>query len=316
MNLEDTEALVRQVRDLSPTIRRDKNLALLENPPLVDIELASSCNIVCSFCPRGAMQRRSRLMSEDTFRAVERLVPPDAIVMLSGLGDALLHPALPEWTRRLTASGRAPCVITNGVALTPACQDRLIHAGVSQLQVSVHGLDRATVTRVVTRGARPDRVRRHLERLAAVRPASFRVRINFVETQDNGHSRLEVEELATTLGFDFFYRREHNRGGTHAVHLESTPSEGCGIFAAVTFITADGDIPPCVNDVRGEHAIGNARELTWRDVVAWKARTIRNGAWFGPCSTCNDDYRWVLLGQGRLDEEGATAGGTGPNQRA
>jgi MoaA/NifB/PqqE/SkfB family radical SAM enzyme len=302
VNLGDTESLVHWVLGLPAGERQRRNLELLASAPLIDLELVSACNIVCRFCPRDDMQRQDARMSEATFDAVERLLPPHAVIMLSGLGDALLHPQLPAWVERLTRSGRAPCVITNGVRLTPGLQDALIEAGIAQVQVSVHSLDPDIARIVVPRGARPGLVVRHLERLAEVRTEGLRVRLNFVETGDNTDQRQAVEALARRLGFDFFYRREHTRGGVNGEARAGATGSGCGIFAAVTFITADGDVLPCVNDVRGAHALGNARELCWGDVDAWKRRVISDGTWFSTCTDCDDDYRWVLIGQGELDE--------------
>lgn len=138
----------------------------------------------------------------------------------------------------------------------------------------------------------------HLEHLARTRPAGLRVRINFVETADNHHARAEVEELARDSGFEFFYRREHTRGRGTSMGRPVRADEGCGIFAAVTFISADGDVLPCVNDARGEASLGNVRELTWEHVLAWKRQVIGDAQWFGPCASCDDDYRWALIAQG------------------
>ena len=310
MTPQETDDLVRWVLNLPAERRRQRNLDLMRQAPLIDLELVSACNIVCRFCPRTEMQRTARRMTEETFAAVERLLPADAVLMLSGLGESLLHPQLPDWVARLGASGHPPCLITNGVALTPERQDALFAAGLSQVQVSVHSLDLDTARRVVPRGARPDRVRRYLERLSAERPEALRVRINFVETPDNGADRAAVAAWAHDLGFDFYFRREHTRGGSLGAPEQPPIASGCGIFAAVTFITADGDVLPCVNDVRGDHALGNVRDLRWADIEAWKRSIIRDGAWFAPCEGCNDDYRWVLIGQGQLDEPAALKSGS------
>ena len=314
MNLEDSQSLVRWVLDLSPESRQERNLALLSAPPLIDLELAADCNIVCRFCPRAEMNRAAGLMSEVTFAAVERLLPPDAVVMFSGLGDSLLHPRLSEWVARLASSGHSSCLVTNGVRLTPTRQDALIAAGIAQLQVSLHSLDLDTARKVISRGAQPALVRQQLQRLATVRPSSLRVRLNFVETPDNEPDRAEVAAFAAEFGFDFFYRREHTRGGALGAGRAERAAAGCGIYAAVTFITADGDVLPCVNDVRGKHALGNARGLTWDTVERWKRRVIGAGTWFTACASCDDDYRWVLIGQNGLDEPlgDGPPGPTGP----
>jgi MoaA/NifB/PqqE/SkfB family radical SAM enzyme len=303
MDLRDTIETVRWVRELPDDLRQKRNLALLERAPLIDLELASACNVVCRFCPRADMQRTDALMSEETFAAVLELLPADAVIMLSGLGEAVLHPQLPDYVARLSARGWSPCMITNGVRLTPERQHVLIEAGIAQFQISVHGLDGPTVHTIMPRGARPQLVRSHLEHLARTRPASLRVRINFVETADNEHARPEVEQLARQLGFEFFYRREHTRGRVKDIGRPVEADEGCGIFAAVTFISADGDVLPCVNDVRGEARLGNVRGLSWAQVLAWKRHVIGDSRWFEPCSSCDDDYRWALIAQGQVDGE-------------
>lgn len=298
-----TRRLVDAVRALTPAERRKRSLALLQAPPpLIDLEVSSACNVVCTFCPRSQMTRGQGRMSEETFTAVEAFLPRDAVIMISGLGDALLHPALPAWVTRLTVRGHATCLITNGVLLTPERQQALIAAGIAQLQVSVHGLDMETVSRVMPRGARPTQVRAHLDHLARTRPAHVRVRLNFVETDANGHARAEVEAYARQRGFDFFYRREHTRGGALGRGRPARADEGCGIFATVTFISKDGDVLPCVNDVRGDGRLGNVRTFAWADVVSWKRRIIGDDRWFDACAGCDDDYRWIIIGQGGLDE--------------
>jgi sulfatase maturation enzyme AslB (radical SAM superfamily) len=308
MDAERTEALTAAVRAWSEERRKRRNLALLEQAPLVDIEVASACNIVCSFCPREEMTRPKQLMSEATFQEVLAFLPDTAVVMFSGLGDALLHKKLEDFVSALSARAISACVITNGVRLTPERQRSLIDAGLAQFQVSVHGLDAKDLAPIVTRGAAPRLVQAHLEHLAAHRPEHLRVRINFVETPDNAHCREEVQEWARALGFGFFYRRLHSRGGSINTPRVASECTGCGIFGAVTFITVEGELLPCVNDVRGEGWLGHVRDITWSQLVERKRAVIREGTWFNACGTCNDDYRWLILAQGQVDEPARQGG--------
>ena len=289
----DADTAIAQLSALSREALLERNLALLRQAPLFDIEVASACNVVCAFCPREEMQRTRGLMDDATFEALLRFLPSDAVAMLSGLGDPLVHPQLPEIVRRLATRGVSSCVITNGVRLSSDRQDALIDAGVAEIQVSVHGLDDRIVRRVVPVGAQPAVVRRQVERLAA--RGGPRLRINFVETPDNTGERERVESWARALGARFFYRRQHTRGGTIEATRLKAGCSGCGIFGAVTFISSDGDVFPCVNDVRGEGTPGNIQALSWEEVLEWKRRVIGGGHWFSACGSCDDDYRWVLL---------------------
>ena len=216
--------------------------------------------------------------------------------MLGGLGDALVHPKITVLVQQLVARDVSTCIITNGVRLTPDRQDALIAAGISEIQVSVHGLQEEIVRQVVPVGADPGAVRRHVERLASRGP---RVRINFVETPENAGEREQVESWARDLGARFFYRRQHSRGGTIGSGRTETCA-GCGIFGSVTFVSSDGDVFPCVNDVRGYGRYRNVRDTTWTDVLAWKRTVIHEGRWFSACTSCDDDYRWELLALGGL----------------
>ncbi len=298
MGHDDMEAVIESLRGLGERPVRERNLALLTQPPLFDIEVASACNIVCAFCPRDEMVRVSKLMDESTFAAVLALLPANAVAMISGLGDATVHPRLPEMVGRLVAKGVSTCMITNGVRLTDGRQVALIEAGISEIQVSVHGWSDEVVRRVVPVGSAPGTVRANVERLAArVGP---RVRVNFVETDDNGHERETVRAWAESLGVRFFHRRQHTRGGTIG-HDRGEGCSGCGIFGSVTFISVDGDVLPCVNDVRGDGRFGNVRQVDWESVLVWKRGVIDAQRWFGACRSCDDDYRWVILANGGLN---------------
>lgn len=280
--------------------KRSASLRVLQRPPLFDVELVSACNITCSFCPREAMTRREGIMSDETFERVCAFLPHDAVVMFSGLGDALLHPRLTDYTSTLTRQGVSSCVITNGLRLTPERVDALANAGLAELQVSVHGLDAEALATVVTRGADPARVVANLERIARTKPTALRVRVNFVETSANVDRAEGVRAWAESLGFRFFHRRQHSRGGALA-QLRPAAVDPCGVFAGVTFVTVDGVVLPCVNDVSARHALGDVRGTSFAGVLETKRQILSSAMWPDLCGRCDDDYRWVILAQSGVD---------------
>ena len=309
MNARETERMVAGVARWNSSKLLEAHRILFEQPPLFDLELVSACNQVCAFCPRDALRRRDAFMSEDTFAAVVDFLPPDAVVMVSGMGEATLHPRLPAWIARLSDRGISCCLVTNGTRLTPRLQDALKDAGIAQIQVSLHGIQSTAVARVVPRGARPAKVLDNLGHLVKLRRSGLRVRLNFVETADNAPERAGVASLASRHGFEFFWRRQHGRAGLVGTGQPVAGPPGCGIFAWVTFITSDGDLLPCVNDVSATSPLGTVREDTWPQVRARKRELVAEGRFFEMCSTCDDDYRWVLLSQRGLDEPDNTRKG-------
>ncbi len=277
-------------------VRRASLRIINASRPLVDIEASAACNLRCEFCPRDAMTRPQRIMTPETFDAVERLLPETAIVMFAGLGEPLTNHHLPAYVARLKRRGISSCVITNGVLLSPVMIRELLDAGLDQFQVSVHALDEE-LARALMPGVQLARVIENLHHLAATKPAEVRAQINFVACANNGDQRPAVEALARGLGFEFFHRVEHNRGG----HLRRSAgaASGCGVFSLVTFITARGDVLSCVNDVDGRSRLGDASTLDWDDVLRWKRETVRDDHWFPACARCDDGYRWVLLAEDR-----------------
>jgi hypothetical protein len=295
---EDERGARERVGRWTPERVRRVSLTLIDRPaPLFDIEAAASCNLSCRFCPRGALTRPQRIMTPETFAAVERFLPADAVVMFAGLGEPLSNPHLPEYLARLKRRGVSSCVITNGVLMTPPRLMALIDAGIDQVQVSIHAIDPAVFRRLVP-DIEIDRLMANLRALAELRPPGLRVRLNFVAGPENGGELAGVAALARDLGVELFVRREHNRGG----HLRGGDGlvDGCGIFASVTFVTAQGDVLSCVNDVAGRSCVGNVRGVRWGDVIAWKRRTVSSGDGFPVCAECDDGYRWVLLDEGDL----------------
>lgn len=283
----------REVAGWSPERVRSTSLAIIDDrAPLFDIEVAASCNLTCRFCPRGDLTRPQRIMAPDTFSAVERFLPTGAVVMFAGLGEPLTNLHLPDYVARLKRRGVSSCVITNGLLLAPARVEALLDAGIDQIQISVHAIDRAQF-RLLVPDIDVDRLLANLRHLARVRPPALRVRLNFVACAENGGELEAVARLASELGFGLFVREEHNRGG----HLGGTGElpGGCGIYAAVTLITAQGEVLSCVNDVAGRSRLANVRDLSWGEVLAWKRRTIDGERWFPACASCDDGYRWVIL---------------------
>lgn len=301
MDAKHTEDLVREVSAWPASRVRSTSEKILENRPLFDIEAAGTCNVHCDFCPRLSMARPAQVMSQETFEAVLRFLPPDAWVLFSGLGDALTNRNLEGFIRALLARDICSSLITNGVLLTPERQASLFEAGIAEIQVSYHSASRATYERIVVRGGDLGRLHENLEHLSRARPADLRVRLDFTVTPANAHEVEAARRYAISLGFEFYLRRLHSRGGSIPSSRPASPCAGCGIFAAVTLITAQGDILSCINDIEGSSCFGNVRERSWSDVVRWKRDVIAGDRWFSACETCDDDYRWVILKLGGVD---------------
>ena len=286
---------------MSRAAQQRQALAILKRPPLFDIEAASACNLRCGFCPRDEMRPRDRLMSIETWEAVHRFLPTDAVVMFSGLGEPLLNPRLEQAVAALKQRGISSCAITNGLLLSPERQRSLIDAGIDQFQVSLHSLDPDIWSEITGVGNGHAQVLANLEHLASRRPTGLRVQVNAVVEAGSESELAALEDWTRTRGMDIFVRRVHSRGGSMAVSCRAGSSSVCGILASVTFIASDGRLHACSNDVAAEMDVGDVRSLGWPEVRSWKRGWIAGNGGSEPCRGCNDDYRWAILAFGSVD---------------
>jgi organic radical activating enzyme len=280
-------------------------LKVLTNKPLFDIEVASSCNIACSFCPRTNIHRQAKVMSPEIFSLILKRLPQNATVMFAGLGEPLLNQDIAKYVASLKARQISACIITNGILLTPERQQQLINAGIDQVQISYSGISDFTLNLIMGTTKYKSIIDDNLQNLAAIRSAGLRIQLNFVLMPENQNELSLVETLAKSLGFDLYIRRVHNRGGHYNINSGSSNNikSSCGIHAAVTFITVDGKILACSNDVPGSSSFKFIADTNWEEIVAWKKQTLSRELLFSPCANCSDDYRWLILDYLSVDKK-------------
>ena len=132
----------------------------LAAPFTVYIEQTKYCNFKCFYCIHStrdeadgefrALGHRMQHMDEVFFEKIIRELkefPQDGIkrIVFSGLGEPLMNPRLPDYVRMTVEAGIAGRVevITNGLLLTPEKSRALVAAGITNINISVQGLDAA-----------------------------------------------------------------------------------------------------------------------------------------------------------------------------
>ncbi|OGI00316.1 MAG: radical SAM protein [Candidatus Melainabacteria bacterium GWF2_37_15] len=137
-----------------------KNLAdiiPLPAPFTVYIEQTRFCNFKCFYCihstrdqENGEFKKLNYEIKHMNFdmcsKVVEQLAefPKNSIkrIVFSGLGEPLANPILPELVKLVADKKIAERIeiITNGVLLTPELIDKLINAGLTNINISIQGL--------------------------------------------------------------------------------------------------------------------------------------------------------------------------------
>lgn len=119
-----------------------------QGPVSVHLDVTNACNAACVTCwdhspllttPRPASWKR-RSVAPDAFRdVVSQLAAMGSVrhVIVSGMGDPLVHPHIYDLLASIKAQGWELTVISN---LLAADRDRLCAAGIDQLLVGVQGV--------------------------------------------------------------------------------------------------------------------------------------------------------------------------------
>lgn len=115
-----------------------------------EIELSSTCNLACKYCPHPKLQRPKEHMAWETFeRTLEHVAyyvrqETQGEVSLTGIGEAILHPRFVEALFRVreTIGPRNIVLSTNGVDMTPEIADVLAKLRVITF-VSTHRPEKA-----------------------------------------------------------------------------------------------------------------------------------------------------------------------------
>src|SRR3954465_10663765 len=107
-------------------------------PVCLYIETTNRCNLLCTTCPRTfETLEPPGDMSWELFTSVVDQFPNIARVVLHGVGEPMMVPALPRMIRYLKQRGTYVLFNTNGTLLTRRKGRELIDSGLDELRVSL-----------------------------------------------------------------------------------------------------------------------------------------------------------------------------------
>ena len=233
------------------------------------LELTNVCNRRCAFC-RGT-GRPPGWMSESLFA---RLAPQVAEVAeqayLHIMGEALLHPSLPELSEIATDAGLPLCMTTNGTLFDRAGAAVLKRPVYRQLNISLHsGLTESE----------QDRIFECADSLLAENPV---IRIN-CRLWNVGDLSPELQRIAKRCGIPVPAPSQTSRSirlaPRFSLHLDrsfewpsldSPPLSGHGYCHGGIRqfgILCNGDVTACCLDADGAMNFGNAGERPLRDIL-------------------------------------------------
>ena len=269
----------------------------LAAPFTVYIEQTKYCNFKCFYCIHStrdeadgefrALGHRMQHMDEVFFEKIIRELkefPQDGIkrIVFSGLGEPLMNPHLPDYVRMVVEAGIAGRVeiITNGLLLTPEKSRALVAAGITNINISVQGLDAAGYEK--TCGIRID-FERYLENLKYLYEHKENVQIYIkaidatLGTKENEEKFFEIfSPFADRIYIEHLVVMQQQMDGLREI-VDGTKNfygeeldvnrKVCAQSFYFMQIGCEGDIFPCPVPGLGKNlSMGNAKEHTLTEI--------------------------------------------------
>ncbi len=286
---------------INSLIKKGKNelkklhLDIFNTKPLFDVELSTLCNIKCNICPREKITRKMGIMTDDTFDILAHWIPDGCNLMLCGLGEPLMNPKVPHFIKKIKKRNIKTAITTNGLMLTPQIVDELLDSKIDMIQISVNGFSQKTYDKICSK-ANFNTLIENLKSLSNESSKSLKKQITVIEQNENEKDLPKLKQFANENGFSFFLRRTHSRGGYLYKPEQYVNFDGCGLFIKAAFITWEGNVLSCCQDLSGENCLGNIKNIKYEDLIEQKKIFIENYKWFEICRNCDDLFsRYVLL---------------------
>jgi MoaA/NifB/PqqE/SkfB family radical SAM enzyme len=289
------EQRIRRYREIQDAFVHRGFLAF---PVVVEVEPTTACDLACAFCPRESLSRpRGRLSEEDLRSILVNLgTPPHrAMLLFSGFGEPTQHEGLADLVRCAKRAGWFCGITSNGTGLSESLAERLLSAGLDVLQVSLHAASDETYGRIVKRASFADVVHR-VESVLPVLGNRILLAMNFTVTPWN---RKEIRDFSSFWGergvSHINFSQCHSRGG-HFQGLPGTSNGGaptgtggdCWTQRNVLYVTWDGRLLACCNDLSGETCRGDLRRTPLREILEGeKGRE----ALYDMCALCDFPFR-------------------------
>jgi radical SAM protein with 4Fe4S-binding SPASM domain len=247
------------------------------------VETTAKCNLYCPMCPRETHPQPKEDMTTEIF---ERLVAGASRtgehMMLIGLGEPFLDPAIFERIEYCERHGISTLLSTNGTLLDERAAARLLDSSLQHVTLSFDGASKETFEHY-RKGARFERVRDNFVRFCRMkreRGSRMQVVVQMVRMPGNAHETGEFERFWKSVeGVDQVRIKEDE---TNLVQPdEKSPANGARrchyLWRGPMYVKHDGRVYPCCQSymLDGE-AVGDLRHQGLEEIVnAPSMRSLR-----------------------------------------
>ncbi len=238
------------------------------------VETTAKCNLYCPMCPRETHPQPKEDMTAEIFdRLVADASHTGEHMMLIGLGEPLLDPAIFDRIGHCERHGISTLLSTNGTLLDEKAAARLLDSPLAHITLSFDGASKETFEHY-RKGARFERVRENFVRFCRMkheRGSKMQVVVQMVRMPGNAHEVGEFHRFWSAVpGVDQVRVKEDE---TNLVQPEARPGEGKSrrchyLWRGPMYVKHDGRVFPCCQSYMLDGAaIGDLREQSLDEIA-------------------------------------------------
>ncbi len=285
------------------------------------VETTAKCNLYCPMCPRESWPQPKEDMEDGVFeRVVHEAGSTAEHMMLIGLGEPLLDPAIHRRIEFCHRHGISTLLSTNGTLLDARAAEKILSGPLEQITFSFDGARKETFE-FYRKGANFEKVRANFLRFAemkAARHSKLQVVVQMVRMDGNAG---EVEDFLRfwrgVPGVDQVRIKEDetNLMRPGAGHAPGDWHHPCHyLWRGPLYVKHNGDVYPCCQSyMLGGKPVGNiaeqALESMWNGAEMERMRALHTSGRAGEidiCARCCTTIPHPVLVAGSLVLHGRT----------
>ena len=270
-------------------------IAPLGTPFVLIVDPASHCNFKCRFCPTGDLEliqstgRYQGAMAFDTFKKIiddlQEFSEPVRVLRLYKEGEPLMNKRFAEMVGYARQSDKIKRIdtTTNGVLLTPKTSEKVIAAGIDQINISVNGIRNEQFVELVKTKVNFERYIDNIKYLYGIR-GDCEIYVKAIKenlSEDDQKRFLDIfGDIADRVFFEHLFP---NWPGFDddiipkdcAVGLygdEVIERSVCPYIFYSTTVNSDGSVSLCVQDWARKLVVGSVAEQSVKDI--WLGQRI------------------------------------------
>jgi sulfatase maturation enzyme AslB (radical SAM superfamily) len=260
---------------------------------IIDIELTSSCNAGCSFCPRTKLKRSFPCLSSSYLQKlllqIDGLAKCHPIIIgLAGIGEPLLSKegflltlsSLSEFVNRQNIS---VVLITNNSMFDQELIENPLLGQIDSVIVSASGYTFSDYSDLYNFNW--ESTLKNIKSLRKKWP-DLSLGVSAVDYKKIPLSENTIAHSCQENNIPYSVLVLHNRGG-HLYQKDMRPQVDCGFFHRHIFVSSDGHYLACSHDLAQENILGSVWDSSLETIIE-KKTSFLDPLPFSMCLYCDD----------------------------